>query len=432
MRNDVVRSKERRELLRQQYIQCDADYVASRGERSLLFESTMKGLLNLMRQQAEEVDKYITFHNRRLGEDNARIAAEEERVTMEQSGVAREEAALEEEKREIEQVILSQTVEVSKEKEGIDMKLMGLTAEIRNLEKLLAEKKQLEKELKTQLSVVEDKISTVRMKYDRRLQRIHDRVMDLTGDGEACKKEQAVIRTQRQAYNDDRTVVTHTEREVELWLSTMKSEVDIATSMKSALEELNPFNASTGSVESSLSVAPLKERVAECHSELNQSTSTLQEIQNSIAALVSEDQDISEKLPILEAEKKAHATAKRFKEAGNVAKTLKSLTTRKEEIVELMQRYETEVVECEKLITSSQSALEVAREELKAAEKTADIIRFNELLIQAKKVKKCHRKALRDREKCHQRHHLHYTAPCNPDARLTQVALDLLQEELNV
>lgn len=390
-----------------------------------------------MRQQKEEIEKYITANKRRLEDDDLRISAEEERVDMERSGVAREESALDEERREIEGVILSQTIEVEKDREDIEMKLMGVTAEIKNLEKLLQQKKEQEKELKQQLGVVEEKIGVVRKKYERRLQRIHERVIDLTSDNEACKKEEAIIHEQRKIYNDDKSKVENTEKDIQNWLYWMQNEVEITTRLKSSLDLIYiPTITENSSELQHEDLVVLKEKVSIAETDVNIAISAVKSAKDMVGNLMDEDQDIIEKLPILEAEKKAHATNKRFKEAGNVAKTIKTLTTRKEEIAELLQQSSSTISNAEQELEVQKKILDEALVNLRSAEKSADILTFNSLLLKAKELRKSCHKAQRDISKLHPVDISSTSSSITPSQskilQLSHIALSFLHTELEV
>ncbi|CAE7813699.1 unnamed protein product, partial [Symbiodinium microadriaticum] len=155
---EVQIAAQRVHSLRESIAENEEATATNRRNQSLLLDTTVKGLSNLRRQQIEEVEKFYEDNRKRLKKEDGRISMEEERVSMERSGVAREESALEEERQEIETAIHAQTEEVQQDKTDMEMRLMGVTAEIRNLEKLLAEKRQQEKDLKRDLSVVESKI----------------------------------------------------------------------------------------------------------------------------------------------------------------------------------------------------------------------------------------------------------------------------------
>lgn len=393
LRDDIKKSAERVVSLSAQITAADEGLDKSRREQATLLEATIKGLSNLRRQQQEEVEKYSRSHRKRLSAEEARVKAEEERVNMERSGVAREEAALDEEKREIEAVIMSQTEEVQASKEEMELRLMGVTAEIRSLEKALAEKRQQEKDLKSDLAVVETKIGEVRKKYDRRLQRIHERVVDLNSDSQACKREEDAIQQMRLSYEADRDKFAKTEADIDRWLESVQSEIDVASELRSTLDFVRKPVAATKDPEAEAALVTLKQSVVKADAALNNSITALRGVHDKIGQLTDEDSDITEKIPILESEKKAHATNKRFKEAAAVAKTLKSMMSRKDEIAEFLQSSAGELAAAEANVELAKSELDDSRSQLREAEKGADIVRFNGLLLHAKELLKSCRKA---------------------------------------
>jgi hypothetical protein len=425
--------------LQQEIIQNDQQLLSVRSTQSSLFDSTVKGLNNLLRQQKEEIDKYLSANQLRLREDDVRITAEEDRVQMERSGVAREDASLDEEKNEIEGVINSQTVEIERERENIEMTLMGVTAEIKQLEIKLAQKKKEELELRSGLSVVEEKISVVRKKYERRLQRIHERVIDLTSDSEACRREEEVISQQRKLYLEDKTFVESTEQDVDSWLLWMEGEIEITTRLKTSLEKIRLSDSSSpASPSKSDSHSPehqalvlLKEKVSLSESEVAVAVTALKSAQELVGQLMDEDADITEKLPQLEAEKKAHATNKRFKEAGNIAKTIKTLSTRKEEIAEQLQHSAESIAAAEGEVEAKKECHAIALRELKEAERSVDIARLSALVVQIKELRRANQKALKDLQKLRPVP-LKSAHPEEGTLQLSQVALFFLQTELEV
>jgi chromosome segregation ATPase len=448
----VVTSAETVTRLQQEILQNDEELISLRNTQSSLFDSTVKGLSNLLRQQKEEIDKYLSTNQSRLREDDIRISAEEERVHMERSGVAREESALEEEKNEIEGVINSQTSEIEKDREDLEMRLMGVTAEIKNLEKMLEMKRREELELKSELLVVEEKIGVVRKKYDRRLQRIHDRVIDLTSDSEACRKEEEVIQEQRRLFLEDKSFVEKTEKDVDSWLLWMEGEIEITARLKTALENIRsqqeqepsagaaPSPAATGG-DGHDELVMLKEKVSLAENEVNVATALVKSAQELVGKLMDEDAEIAEKLPQLEAEKKAHASNKRFKEAGNIAKTIKTLSTRKEEIAEQLQHSSSAIATAESELEMKKESYGAALRELKEAERSADIVRLDALRVQIKKLRKANRKAAKEIEKLHPvgiksaPHTATATAAEDSQGQilqLSQIALCFLQTELEV
>lgn len=447
----MISSTETVTRLQQEIIHNDEELISLRNKQSSLFDSTVKGLNNLLRQQKEEIDKYLSANQSRLREDDTRISAEEERVHMERSGVAREESALEEEKNEIEGVINSQTSEIEKDREDLEMRLMGVTAEIKNLEKMLETKRREELELKNELGVVEEKIGVVRKKYDRRLQRIHDRVIDLTSDSEACRKEEEVIQEQRRLFLEDKSLVEKTEKDIDSWLLWMEGEIEITSKLKTALENIRSHqeqetsdsmpssaSATVAGVDDHNELVVLKEQVSIAENEVNIAMSLVKSAQELVGKLMDEDADIAEKLPQLEAEKKAHASNKRFKEAGNIAKTIKTLSTRKEEIAEELQHSSSAISAAESELEMKKDQYDAALRELKEAERSADIIRLEALKVQIKELRKANRKAAKEIETLYPigtNPVPHTTSAKDSEGhilQLSQIALCFLQTELEV
>lgn len=426
LRSEVTKSTERVLTLRKEINENEQATMKNRQSQSQLLDATVKGLSNLRRQQIEEIEKFYEENRKRLKADDNRISMEEERVSMERAGVLREETSLEEERLEIESTINSQTEEVQQDKAEMEMKLMGVTAEIKNLEKLLAEKRIQENELKKNLGVVETKIEAVRKKYERRLQRIHERVVDLTSDSEACRKEEDSIRQQRAEFEADKSHIEATRNSVADWIDFIQVEIDVTSSLRTTLDEVRSGSRATaaGTKSGDNDLNRLKEHVSSAEISLHNSLAALKAVQDGISALTKEDADINEKIPLLESEKKSHATNKKFKEAAAVQNMLKTLQSRKEEIVVLLEASSQETITANASVESMRAALSDAQVALKAAEKEADMEVLERLLTESKTLRKAHRKAAKLHEKKMTEH--------NMEGRLSTLALELLQGEVEV
>ena len=413
-------------FLRQSIAENDQAMTQNRKNQSLLLDSTVKGLSNLRRQQIEEVEKFYEENRKRLKKEDTRISMEEERVSMERSGVSREETALEEERLEIESAISAQTEEVQGDKADMEMRLMGVTAEIRNLEKLLAEKRQQEKDLKRDLAIVDNKIDEVRKKYDRRLQRIHERVVDLTSDSDACRKEEDSIRQQRAEFEADRNHIESTRDDIADWIDFIQLEIDVTSSLRATLEEVRNKKLSDGSStgDSSVDLNSLKESVSLADISLQNALASLKSVQSGIVALTSEDAEINDKIPLLEAEKKSHAANKKFKEAAAVLSTIKTLQARREEIVSLLDAAAQDTSTANSNVEAARALLAEKQSALKGAEREADICHLQQLLAQSKTLRKAYAKA----EKTHAQKMTDHKL----EARLSTLALELLRGEVEV
>ena len=84
---------------------------------------------------------------------------------------------------------------------------------------------------------------------------------------------------------------------------------------------------------------------------------------------------MAEKIPALKAEKKAHATNKKFKEAAEVVKTLKTLTTRKDEVEGLTGMLTGTPQEQENRVAELAADVAAAAGSIKAADRLVDLAR---------------------------------------------------------
>jgi hypothetical protein len=79
--------------------------------------------------------------------EEGRLRIEEQRVSLEKTHVEKEALSLKEERDVIDQAIASQTVDVSSARASYEERLLSVTAEIRDLEALLAVKRDEERQL---------------------------------------------------------------------------------------------------------------------------------------------------------------------------------------------------------------------------------------------------------------------------------------------
>lgn len=394
LRNELEAQSTESKELRKTLVKYEEEIVSLNDAYSRLLDSSLRGLKNLRRQQSEEVDAYFSKLEAKVKEDNSRVAAEEERLALEWQHVEREESALAEESETIEHAIASQTKEHQESKSEMDMRLLGVTSEIRNLEKALAEKRAEEKALKEELRNVEQKINDVRKKYDRQLLRINDRTVALSAVQQECRKEEETIRREREAVNATTEKITSSKRELTDWMAAMDADVAVmAEVMESfALGRSLPV---TGVVERSVDaqlvnpeLESLRKVYIEAEASLQEAVTQQKELESTKVSLLAENNDIDAQIPQLEADKKEHASNKRFKEAAEVVKTIKQLTSRKEEIAALLEDASGRANQISLTVNERQSSLVNIENEIKECEKASDMQKLALIRTHMKSLKK--------------------------------------------
>jgi hypothetical protein len=318
-------------------------------------------LVQLRSVQELEAEKLRTTSERELSVVEERLQAEEERVTTEMRHLRREEEVVIEESSTIEAAISSQSGKLLDEKSELDVRLMGLDSEIQQLELQLSQKRAEARQVRESLEEVEDRIGDVRKKYDRQLVRIADRRNALNKALSECIKEETSFNAQRDLYEDHKRQLQLTLRRVRNWCLVVDAESSNADIVKavvssSPLDEILFAATPTGTDSGN----QLVEAVVGAEVALAGLTQTKSSIIHKQQQLVAEAGLIDSRVPVLENEKKEHAVSKRYKEAAQVAKDIKALSVRKDEI-------ETELAAASETSLTLEKDLEQCSERLRQA-----------------------------------------------------------------
>jgi hypothetical protein len=391
VREEVNQTEKLQSELKQNSISIESEIAELRKAQFDLMDRSVKGLGNLKRQQEEELMSYIEKSTTELNKLNEKIKSEEDRISLEKNHVEREESVILEESETIEKAIHSQTSQVQEHKDELDMQLLGVSSEIKNLEMLLIAKKEEEKRIRSELVLTESKIDEVRKKYERQLQRIYDRSSAIASAKNECLKEESSIRKDREVFNAREEGINSIRYDIENWLLNMKQELDMTGTIQDVLAGLNSNDEvevlPTVSVDTS-NINALQHEVLIAEDVYFVSQTSLKAAKDRVEALRNEDAEISEKIPQLETEKKSHASNKRFKEAASVANTLKALSTRREDIVELLRAAESSIVNAEQAVVDAQTTLDTAMKAFKNAEREIDVLKLDRTVSRVKVVRK--------------------------------------------
>lgn len=263
-----------------------------------------------------------------------RLKSEEERLAIEIRHIEKEEESLNQEKVNVEESINTQSGDIMQNKAILEIQLSTISNEIQDLEQLLKMKKSEESKLIQDLQDIDIKVSSVRKRYEKQLNRIHDRQELLSKTKYECFDEETNYKKELALYESD---VVNSTLERDSFVSFQNLLLLESSALKILSETIEEIEKSKVSclTDSSKEYEDFKTKLAIAETELLTVIGNKTSITNEIHVLTQELNDlIEETLPKLENEKKSHASAKRFKEASVVAKELKSLSSKKEEMEE--------------------------------------------------------------------------------------------------
>ncbi|CAN0373384.1 unnamed protein product, partial [Ectocarpus fasciculatus] len=347
---------------------------------------TAKGLGNIRRQKEEEWDKRTKEWEQKYAVDDVAVKGEEERIQLEMTHVLREEESLNEEGAVIETQIAGQTEALSATKTGLESRLHSTLSEIAELELALAAKKADEAEIRNELTKTEISISEVRRKYERQLQRIYDRRTAAVKAQEECSQEVLMIQRERDALELSLADHDRMDSENSVWLQVTEVQIRAVSEFSATMEAVLKLN-NDAPVQKENSqdsrITDLKSTLRHCEAALATSFAALEQVKARKVHLAEECDDIINKLPLLESEKKAHAAAKRFKEAASVSKDIKFLSSRKEEADKELILISEDMDRCRATVQTCEDDIAAAKESLKSAERDTDLINFEVLIHKA-------------------------------------------------
>ena len=326
--------------------------------------------------------------------ERARIEAELERIGLEKSHFEREEQALESDSDRTEEAILAQTGDLSVMREEFHGAMSLLDAEIKALQEQLALKQAEKFTLSANLQDVDGKIGEVRKKYDRQLQRICDRRSDLQKSKSECQKEEDVVLQEQAALEAQVAMNRSNSDQAKEWSRCLDEDGAVVNSFLKSLTTIKSTStceiASIRSLESSDGDMDIEEirRNSEAILYLRgKKQASANEFQVRRDSLLFESKRFGEQIPQLENEKKAHAAAKRFKEAAAASKSLKDIQSAKETV-------DTELDEVEKLIAHTELELSELNERYTTTQHTLtearmkrDVARFESLHRRASEIR---------------------------------------------
>jgi len=355
-----------------------------------LRSSTLSRMLdrfkNLVTEQQLEREKLEKKRDLYTESEDARLRVEEQRVALEKMHVDKEDSSVQEDKKVIEDAISAQLTDVSSTRADYEARLLSVSTEIRELEAKLAAKREEEQQLQAEVETLDVRVREVRKKYDRQLTRLEDRQSALEKSKSECLQEGLSIAEERKLYEHELAEQTQVIDHIGNWIKAVGIEDIVLNKIKSVLSDNQP--STSMEAESSVDLFEMRKRCSETNSLIQQSLNEKDALEAQIKQLQEEDIDLDEKIPKLEAEKKSHAAARRFKEAGIVAKDIKDMMVRADEIKAEVQETQRKVSTNLDAFTILQKAYDEELSRLHEVEKESELRNFNTILTRAKRLHK--------------------------------------------
>lgn len=338
------------------------------------------------KREDDDVQKLIHENSVKCKKEKSRLQIEEDRINLELRLVEREEETLTEESKTTNDAIQAQSGDAQSLKVEIDDKLKILAVEIEDLEARLLTKRAEERKCRLELGSVEAKIGDVNRKYERQLQRISDRRTDIIKNKAECMKEAEALLIEKRNYQKDAEVVDNLSELIKDWRDSISNTVEVTNILDkimhhNAAPDCSPRNDPGGSKDDFQRLYQ-SFRAADDH--FTKCVSEQRNLVNKLTEFTDEINDIDDKLPKFENEKKAHAAAKRFKEAAKTASDIKEITSRREVISNEMNEISEKLPVVEESVSVALTQKETAQLLLKEAQKLEDIRKFNGMLQRMK------------------------------------------------
>lgn len=352
--------------------------------------------LRASREQLEvALSQQLASTERQWDLENSRIRGELERIALEKGHFEREEQALTGDSERTEEAIRTQTGDLAEKKEGLESAMDALNEEIRALQEQLALKLAAQLLLSSDLKQVDGKIGEVRKKYDRQLQRISDRQEALQQSKAECLDEESAVLREQALLEAQAADSKTSKQQSSLWACSLAADVEIAEVLLSRLKSSSGGSgdtqiASIGATEAAAddaSSAELKRNQEAILYLLNKKRALITELHAHRDSLICESKRLADLLPVFDAEKKACAAGKRFKEAAAAAKELKEAQTAKEAIDADVERTDGALATASSEIAQLEDQEVVVSNAIRDARRKSDISRFEALILRASEVR---------------------------------------------
>jgi hypothetical protein len=303
------------------------------------------------------------------------LSAENERLQQDWKHLQRDIELAAEERKEVESAISMQAGEFEKERDTAKGKLTTVESEIEELRKQLAAKQTIAAQLRTEIAGYEESVLKVRVKFSRQLNRVQKKEMEIQDTQYEWDAEKANFELQREAH--EMQMSAHSERllQRDQLLEKLSKEIAIACKFESIIvsEDINFFdgyqqtvpsdetNESNGGSHSSDSLAQLQADVVKAEAAKNDANLVMKAARKALISLEEEMKRLDIVIPEYEEMKKAAASRRDFKTAGNASKEIKEASARLKQIQDEL------LDEAKQKLDSAESELGVKEIELQKA-----------------------------------------------------------------
>ncbi|CBJ32090.1 conserved unknown protein [Ectocarpus siliculosus] len=383
----------------------DRSSAEARHELLVAVEETTRGLKVFQGRQDAKLGKLVSERAALFEEENRRMNTEQERIVLEKTHVERDWAHLEEELSQTEKAISDQTGGEDARMSKLRLMRMELEGEVKDLEAQLEAKRGALREVLVGLDEAEGRISAVRGKFERQLQRLRERERLVEVSRQDCQTEEASLQGDRDRHRELMEQATKEQQGLMDAVEGIADDVKLAEVLQSTLSKHWTSESRTGTVpadekngaetgdEDSRNDARDDALVA-LRSEVEGARSRY-ELKGRAVAALDERKDVlkaematnADALPDLEQRKRAAVGAKNYKEAGQVSRQIKETERRQQEVLELLSDLEHSVAEgsaARKELEGTKTELMQAEEALRVAEEAVATSRIAALERRAK------------------------------------------------
>ena len=384
------------------------ELITSLGEENLLLTARLEenisklapvlgGLMGCLRdtvqQQTEERKRMDMEVSTQCSAEKDRLETEVARLALKQDKVRRDEERLSEESFVVETEISSQLGDVNERRSGLEAQRFGLQSEIADLEKQLALKKQQEVDVNIGIGELDGQILTVRSGFERQLLLLKERRVRIESTSAECEADAADITRDEQRLQTEELHVSTLRNDSDAWSEALEGDLSIARVLQAA-ELMTPtlLSATSTSTPASTSASTeqsneeslnsLRSQLGTASRELNNEVEVLSKKQETLDALDNEIRDIEEKLPKLDVEKKAHAAARKFKDAAATVKEQEALQSLKEEKSQSALIIIADIESGRELVRSATERRDSALRALQDTQRRTDVTRYSLLCKQ--------------------------------------------------
>lgn len=193
------------------------------------------GLHDWQSQHREELKRLQQAMQADHSAEVARLLEEEARVTREKAHIEREGSSLEEDSRSTEESINSQCEGLLTQKDVASEQINFLEMEIDELERQLLANQESRRRLMTELDTLNVRVTDVRKKYERQLNRIAERIRAVEAVRRECEAEDAAIAKDRATFGDKRRKAREQVEQSEQLSATFSSKYQILQIVETAL-----------------------------------------------------------------------------------------------------------------------------------------------------------------------------------------------------